>query len=125
MDTKRCTKCGEVKPLAEFTKDKSKRDGHSPWCKVCERAAVAARRKANPEKRRAREAAWRAANPEKRRARHLAGRERVARGYAAQILGVPAADLTPELYEAYREYLLTKRATKALNEALKGKTNVE
>ena len=110
MDTKRCTKCGEVKPLAEFTKDKSKRDGHSPWCKVCERAAVAARRKANPEK---------------RRARHLAGRERVARGYAAQILGVPAADLTPELYEAYREYLLTKRATKALTEALKGKTNVE
>ena len=63
------------------------------------------------------------------RGKHLAQkaaeRARITPGYAALALGISVADLTPELYEAYREYLLTKRAAKALNEALKGKTNAE
>ena len=155
MDTKRCTKCGEVKPLTEFTKDKSKRDGHSPRCKVCTANRKKAYRAAHPEKDSAYGAAWRAANKEKiraygevyraankekilaygaaryvaqrgkRLAQKAAERARITPGYAANSLGIPTSDLTPELYEAYREYLLTKRATKALTEALKGKTNVE
>ena len=68
MDTKRCPKCGEVKPLTEFGKDKGTRDGHSPWCKVCTANRKKAYRAAHPEKVRAREAAWRAANKEKMRA---------------------------------------------------------
>ena len=34
---KRCTKCGEVKPLSEFCKDKIRKDGHTVWCKECKK----------------------------------------------------------------------------------------
>lgn len=37
--TKRCTKCGETKPLAEYHRDASTSDGHARWCKACVRAA--------------------------------------------------------------------------------------
>jgi rubredoxin len=33
--TKRCTKCGEVKPVAEFHKAKREKDGFQYWCKKC------------------------------------------------------------------------------------------
>lgn len=32
---KRCTKCGEEKPLSEFHRDARTRDGLRCWCKVC------------------------------------------------------------------------------------------
>ena len=35
MTTKKCTKCGIEKPLTEFDKDKSKKDGHASNCKSC------------------------------------------------------------------------------------------
>ena len=35
MPLKRCSKCGETKPLAEFSKDKSRRDGLDCRCKEC------------------------------------------------------------------------------------------
>jgi len=31
----KCTKCGEVKPLTLFTKNKNKKNGHQSWCKKC------------------------------------------------------------------------------------------
>ena len=34
-DFKKCTKCGEVKPLTFFYKDKAKKNGYHPWCKKC------------------------------------------------------------------------------------------
>lgn len=36
---KRCGKCGETKPLAEFYADKKASDGHRWWCKRCDNAA--------------------------------------------------------------------------------------
>ena len=33
--TKPCRICGEVKPLIEFGKDKSRKDGHTSMCKAC------------------------------------------------------------------------------------------
>lgn len=36
---KRCTKCGETKPLAAFHRDASSPDGHKRWCKACNNAA--------------------------------------------------------------------------------------
>jgi hypothetical protein len=36
-DLKRCTKCGEEKPRAEFSRDRSRKDGRSPQCKACVR----------------------------------------------------------------------------------------
>ena len=35
METKICTKCSEEKPVEEFSKDKSRKDGHCPQCKIC------------------------------------------------------------------------------------------
>ena len=32
---KKCTKCGEVKSLDEFSNDKSKKDGKQSRCKYC------------------------------------------------------------------------------------------
>lgn len=49
----------------------------------------------------------------------------VSRNYAANLLRLPVADLTDELYEAYKEYLLTKRAAKALTQAMKGLNHVD
>ena len=35
MDTKKCSKCKEAKPLAEFSKNKRSKDGHQNKCKGC------------------------------------------------------------------------------------------
>jgi hypothetical protein len=35
MDTKRCTKCSEVKNLSDFYIDRRKKDGRRSACKVC------------------------------------------------------------------------------------------
>lgn len=43
-ETKRCTKCGETKPLDEFHNDRASADGRTAWCKSCNLATVAARR---------------------------------------------------------------------------------
>ena len=38
-DTKHCTICGEVKPLADFYRAAGMRDGHRNDCKSCNLAA--------------------------------------------------------------------------------------
>ena len=35
--TKKCTKCGEVKSLSAFSKDKSRKSGYHYTCKCCEK----------------------------------------------------------------------------------------
>ena len=141
--TKRCTKCGEVKPLEAFSLDVRARDGRRFRCRACTRAEDAARYAADRDsaraKRRARDTAYRAANldkvrakdrvrkaaryavnPGKERARQTAYTERVAPAYAASKLGTNVKDLTPEMLALYREQLLNKRALRDLNQLLKG-----
>jgi len=36
-ESKRCTKCGEEKPLEEFNKDRCAHDGLYSWCKPCKK----------------------------------------------------------------------------------------
>lgn len=62
---KTCTKCGEAKPVSEFGKDASKRDGLRPSCRDCTNASLAARRAYNPENHRASSAKWQAENRER------------------------------------------------------------
>ena len=37
MESKKCTKCGEEKGVELFNRDRQKRDGRCPRCKVCTR----------------------------------------------------------------------------------------
>ncbi|EMT38135.1 HNH endonuclease [Thermoanaerobacter thermohydrosulfuricus WC1] len=89
---KKCTRCGEVKPLNCFGKDKSSKDGYTRWCKECRKEYYRATAEQN--KRRAREwyyanlerakesrRRWRQANREKdlanKKAWYYANREKV------------------------------------------------
>ena len=65
---KTCSRCGVEKPADEFFNHKRTRDGLSPWCKECQRAANREWAAKNPEKRREYVKASYARNIEKRRA---------------------------------------------------------
>jgi len=41
METKRCSKCKEVKPVSEFYKDRSRPDGYMYSCKACRKVRYA------------------------------------------------------------------------------------
>lgn len=56
--TKRCTKCGEHKPLSAFSKDKRLARGLLAACKVCRSAAHKAWREENKDKNIASKKAW-------------------------------------------------------------------
>lgn len=60
---KRCSKCGEAKPLDQFHNGKTK-DGLRYWCKSCDKASNEKWRKAHPEEKAAIEKAWYVANHE-------------------------------------------------------------
>lgn len=62
---KRCTKCGEVKPLGEFYRKSKARDGHDFRCKVCAKTAVSTWNATNHERHLATCAEYRNANREK------------------------------------------------------------
>lgn len=76
---KRCSKCGEVKPLDAFSRNAATRDGYGGWCKGC----LKAYRAANPEMLAAQQAAYRAAHPEKMAAYRAANAEKLAAQQAA------------------------------------------
>jgi hypothetical protein len=48
VPVKKCSKCGEVKSLSAFGRDKSKKDGLNSWCKECCNVRNRAWNKANP-----------------------------------------------------------------------------
>lgn len=56
--TKQCTKCGDVKPLSEFFKDRQKRDGLTSHCRTCKRDALNKYQRNNAEKVRRYKSAW-------------------------------------------------------------------
>lgn len=76
-ETKRCTGCSVVKPLEEFHRDKSGKDGRRSQCKSC----VAEYAQANRERHTEYVRTWRASNPERnqenRRRYHAENRDRL------------------------------------------------
>lgn len=71
---KRCTRCGESKPLTEFYKAKATRDGLTHTCSNCNKLASKRYRQENPEKAAAARDRWIAEHPE--RVRELGARAR-------------------------------------------------
>lgn len=45
-----CTKCKEIKPLAEYHRSSTQKSGYTPACKICALATKAISRKVNPER---------------------------------------------------------------------------
>ena len=66
---KHCSKCGETKPVTEFSKDKQKSDGLASACRGCKRIHAVAYYAANREKEQQRLKDWAIANPERAKAR--------------------------------------------------------
>jgi hypothetical protein len=79
-NSKTCPKCRQTKPLHEWGKNKSKKDGLSSECKSCHASDVAKWRKANPEEQKRRSRAQHDKNKEKsneaRRANYRANEDR-------------------------------------------------
>ena len=65
MPSKQCYKCKEIKDLDQFNKDKSAKDKHSSYCRVCSTAAMKVYYKANTEAMNASSREYRQNNVEK------------------------------------------------------------
>ncbi|KKN21912.1 hypothetical protein LCGC14_0920420 [marine sediment metagenome] len=65
MQTKKCTKCGKVKPLDAFSVHSASKDGKQSRCRVCRNAAKCKWRAANREKLREYNRKYRIDNSEK------------------------------------------------------------
>lgn len=63
--TKRCTRCKAPKPLDEFHRDRTTRDGRASRCKPCACARSREWYRENPERARAAQQAWTERNREK------------------------------------------------------------
>ena len=72
---KRCSRCGEIKPVDDFYKDRKMKDGLTIYCKACSLASSKAYYKANTEKAKAARYAYYNANREKHRACVIAWNE--------------------------------------------------
>jgi len=72
MEEKRCSKCGEVKPVREFGRQSRNRDGLQSRCRACERARRKAYYEANKEKERASQKVYCDAHREEACARSMA-----------------------------------------------------
>jgi hypothetical protein len=105
MPVKRCTKCGEAKPLDEFYKDSRYRDGHISQCKECKRIQGRDYTHRNLTKKLAYNAKWRVSNPDKvkAQAQRYYGRHR-EQIKAYSVLWVAAhRETCKEMYRRYRE----------------------
>ncbi len=62
-DVKKCRKCGKVKLLTKFSKDKGKKDGYSWHCKECKNEYYHQYRSEHLEKEKVRGRKWKKENP--------------------------------------------------------------
>lgn len=105
MGPKRCTKCGQIKPLSSFYASRGMRDGHRNDCIECNKAAKRERHARNPEPYRERARQWAADNPERRAAYQAEYRDRPERkramrdGYYRRTYG-KSADEVDEMLDA-------------------------
>lgn len=106
--TKKCSKCGEVKATTEFYKDKSKKDGRTSRCRVCRSLEAAKYRAENPENVKMAQAKWCAENRDKRKAYYAKYRAENLEKEKARSAKYQKANL-----DRFRAYEQRRRARKA------------
>ncbi len=117
---KTCSKCGEVKPLSDFHRNKKEKDEYQCQCKACRRPYDKKYNKDNKEKISAYNKQYRENNKEKLLAHNKQHKREqgkiLSTTYVKNILTgtfkIKQADITPEMIELKREQLLIKRALK-------------
>lgn len=113
MDSKQCSRCGEVKPVTEFNKNSRAKDGLRSECKACHLAYQAKYYEANREARLEYMVKWRESNPEHtakyREANREAQVEYCAKWRDAKRVAMQADD---RVYVAYMLQNAKKRAKK-------------
>ena len=135
MEIKRCFKCGEIKPISEFSKDKKCKDGLNSWCKECyseysknwckeHKEEVRIKRHKRYKKHdvqiRENSKKWRKANPEKIR-EHSKTYIESSPSYFKDLLiqtGFSKDEITPELIEKKSDIIKTRRLIKQINNKL-------
>lgn len=141
MEMKKCSKCGELKPLSEFQKDKSRKDGYCYRCKECvnsdkHKKAYAKEyrenhkeyfkekhaeyRERNREKERERSKQYRLKNPEKTKEYYIKNRDRILKynhEYTQSDHGkrVIKARRKTDKYKGLKTYSRMKRRNKYLS----------
>jgi hypothetical protein len=92
---KTCSTCKEQKPLDQFCRDRTKRDGMDPRCSACRKIEAARSYRNNSDAAYGRMRAWRAKHPDRRPA-HRAVQSAIERGdmirQPCRVCGNPKAD---------------------------------
>jgi len=123
---KRCTKCGEVKPLKEFHKAKSHKDGFLYHCKRCVNEYDRKYYATHTEKHRENQKKYRVTHKESRK-RYRDNNKDKARVYYKRYLqtekGKRASKRVSKKRYSKLEVVLSYRISGGINQALKGKKN--
>lgn len=131
--TKKCSKCGEVKAVELFGKNKTKKDGMQSDCKECAKTAWiglglkhkekiatyrANRKLNNPEKVLEGSRKWANNNREKINEKYKKNRDELSDSYVRSTLSMSALSATPELIELKRTQLQIIRLTREIKNEL-------
>jgi len=119
METKKCTKCGEVKALTEFRRAKNRKAGFTSICKVCKKAQTKNYKAIYRDNQKKKRAKWYADNPEKVLVRKDKRIIEITDSLVASYLKVSVKECPPELLELKREQLKLHRLTKQLKKEIK------
>ena len=106
---KRCATCREIKPIKEFNKRTSEKDGYSYQCKLCHSLKNKKDRLRNSE---------RVSKYRKEKSRYDITNltETYVKNRIQTQFGIPAAEQTPEIIEEKREALKIMRLLKQIKE---------
>ncbi len=113
--TKKCTRCGAEKPLSDFHRSKSQRDGHEPRCKTCRSLQGKAHYAANIEHLREVRKAWYEAHREEHSRRVLSKRDKAVHAERTRLWGQ-----TPEGRLKKRENQAARRTEKGSHRDARG-----
>ena|SRR5215216_5785102 len=76
MKTKKCPSCRVSKPVGDFSRSKTSKDGRQSWCKECSNARAKKWREANPERAASKSRDWETNNRQRVIENRRAWRER-------------------------------------------------